>query len=63
MNLSNMQPISREADELRSRASSGLVDSQVSINADDVARKIYPVLAFRDKVMKGYVFLVCFIPH
>lgn len=52
--LNDMQELSREADDLRntdsSRASFG---TAIDIDADEIARKIYPIMAFRDRIVKG----------
>lgn len=52
--FNDMQALSSEADALRagtsSRDRSGL---SLDTDADEIARKIYPIMAFRDRLMKG----------
>lgn len=57
-----MQSVSQEADNLRNNMSRDVYQdrgsfdpSSLNVDADEVARKIYPVMAFRDRMMKGYV--------
>lgn len=60
--LSDMQTIAREADDMRAQESYSL-QTQMSFDADEIARKIYPVFAFRDKVVKRHVFSMYFFSH
>lgn len=59
-----MQSVSQEADRLRNsmmnrdayQDRSTFSTASIDVDADEIARKIYPVMAFRDRLMKGYVF-------
>ena len=55
--IDDMQAVSREADAIRqgqqSRAAGGYSTSVLGTDADEIARKIYPIMAFRDRFMKG----------
>ena len=58
--VEEMQAVSAEADAMRSRAQTGSRDrgfgdlsASANTNADEIARKIYPIMAFRDRLMKG----------
>ncbi|ORY76025.1 heterokaryon incompatibility protein Het-C-domain-containing protein [Protomyces lactucae-debilis] len=57
--ISQMQGISQESDNLRKssgtrdRGTAGQMYAEANTDADEIFRKIYPVMAFRDRLMKG----------